>query len=137
MARLALAAALVVAAVVVAWLVQRRKGEPARAPTFHVPGRLDRSSFDRPEAPWLVVVFTSATCDTCAAVAEKAQALASDVVAVQAVEAKAQRALHDRYGVDAVPLVVVADAEGLVRAHFFGPVPASDLWATLADLRAD
>ena len=75
MARLALAAGLVVAAVVVAWLVQRHKGEPARAPTFHVPDRLERASFDRPEAPWLVVVFTSATCDTCAAVAEKAQAL--------------------------------------------------------------
>lgn len=137
MARLALAVALVGVAVLIAWLVQRRKGEPARAPTFHVPERLERASFERPDAPWLVVVFTSATCDTCAAVADKARALVSDAVVVQEVEARSERALHDRYGVDAVPLVVVADTDGVVRAHFFGPVPASDLWATLAELRTD
>ena len=32
------------------------------------------------------------------------------------------RAVHDQYGVDAVPLLVIADRTGAVRAHFFGPV---------------
>jgi hypothetical protein len=134
-ARVLLAVVLVGLAVVVAWLVQRRKGEPARAPTFRVPDALDRGSFERPDAPWLVAVFTSSTCDTCALVSEKARALESDAVAVQEIEAKQDREVHDRYGVDAVPLLVVADAEGSVRAHFFGPVSAADLWSTLADLR--
>ncbi len=100
-----------------------------------MPGALERESFERPDAPWLVAVFTSSTCDTCALVSEKARALASDVVAVQELEAKRDRAMHDRYGVDAVPLLVIADQTGTVRAHFFGPVSAADLWSTLADLR--
>lgn len=135
MSRVLLAVALVAVAVLVAWLVQRRR-RPVRAPSFHVPDRLDRGDFDRPDAPWLVVVFTSSTCDTCAAVRDKARALASDAVAVQEVEARAREDLHERYGVDAVPLVAVADASGAVRAHVFGPVPAADLWSTLAELRS-
>lgn len=137
MTRLAIAVVLVALAVLVAWLVQRRRPQPERAPTFHVPDALDRSDFDRPDAPWLVVAFTSATCDTCAAVIDKARALESDAVAVQEVEARADKAVHDRYGVDAVPLVVLVDADGVVRAHFFGPVSAADLWSALAELRGD
>lgn len=135
MTRLLLAAVLVALAVLVAWLVQRRKGEPTRAPTFQVPDAIDRSMFERPDAPWLVVVFTSASCDTCSAVVDKARALQSDAVAVQDVEARADQTLHEQYAIDAVPLVVVADEAGVVRRHFFGPVPASDLWAALAELR--
>jgi hypothetical protein len=135
--RLLLAVVLVASAVVVAWILQRRRPVPAKAPTFHVPERLDRGLFARSDAPWLVAVFTSATCDTCRAVSDKAQALESDVVAVQALEARVDKRLHERYGIDAVPLVVVADAQGEVRAHFFGPVPAADLWAALAALRSD
>jgi hypothetical protein len=135
MARLALAVALVAAAIVVAWLWQRRAGIGERAPTFHVPEHLDRPDFDRASAAWIVVVFTSASCDTCADVVQKARALESEAVAVQDVEARAHKSLHGRYGVDAVPLTVIADRAGAVRAHFFGPVPAGDLWAALAELR--
>ena len=42
--------------------------------------------------------------------------------------------LHDRYGVDAVPMVLVADAVGTVRANFVGEPTATDLWAALAEL---
>ena len=86
-------------------------------------------------APWLVAVFTSATCNTCAGVWEKAMLLASDDVAVQRLEAVERKDLHTRYGVTAVPGLVVADAEGVVRARFLGPVTATDLWATVAELR--
>jgi hypothetical protein len=135
-ARLLIAVVLVAVAVLVAWLVQRRKGEPTRAPTFAVPEAVDRRAFDRPEAAWLVAVFTSATCDTCASVSDKARALASDAVVVQELEVARDRALHERYGVDAVPLVLIVDRTGAVRAHFFGPVDAAELWSTLAALRA-
>ena len=56
-------------------------------------------------------------------------------VATTAVEAVADKALHDRYGIDAVPTLVIADHEGVVLASFVGPVTAADLWATMADLR--
>jgi hypothetical protein len=54
---------------------------------------------------------------------------------VQEVEVGAARPLHDRYRITAVPAVVIADATGVVRATFLGPVTATDLWATLAELR--
>jgi hypothetical protein len=133
--RLVIAVVLVAVAVLVAWLLQRRRVQPARAPTFHVPERLARADFPSPDVAWLVVVFTSATCDTCRTVAEKAHALESAAVAVHEVEARADKPLHDRYGIDAVPLAVIADRDGTVRAHFFGPVSAADLWSTLAELR--
>jgi hypothetical protein len=100
-----------------------------------VPTQLDRTDFDTPDAPWLVVLFSSATCETCAAVRGKVLPLASADVAVHEVDAIEGRALQERYAVEAVPMVVVADADGVVRASFVGPVTAADLWATVADLR--
>ncbi len=48
-------------------------------------------------------------------------------MAVVEVEYQAQRPLHERYGVEAVPMLVIADAEGVVRASVFGPVGAAEL----------
>ncbi len=130
--------AIVLAVVVlgVAWVAQRRRRPDAPVRTgFTVPQQLDRQDFDHPSAPWLVAVFTSATCDTCQGVWDKALHLASAAVAVQEVEVSARKDLHDRYGIDAVPTTVVADAEGVVRESFLGPVTATDLWAAVAELR--
>jgi hypothetical protein len=136
MERLALAAVLVVVAVVVALVLQRRRTPDAPTQAgWTVPAQLDRADFDRPEAPWLVAVFSSETCQTCAGVVDRAGALASDQVAVQDVEVAARKDLHDRYRIDAVPTLVVADADGVVRASFVGPVNATDLWGTMAELR--
>ena len=71
----------------------------------------------------------------CASVWERAQVVDSGEVAVQNVEAKADKRLHERYRIDAVPLLVIVDAEGVVRRHFLGPVSAADLWGALAELR--
>ena len=130
--------ALVLAAVVlaVAAVAQRRRrpAEPVRT-GYAVPQQLARSDFERPDAPWLVVVFTSATCSTCAGVWERAQPLASPAVAVQEAELSQRRDLHDRYRIEAVPTTVIADADGVVRHHFLGPVTATDLWAAVAEAR--
>jgi hypothetical protein len=136
----ALVAALVVAlAAVVAVVVERRRRPDAPAQgssrAWPVPTQLDRRDFDRPEAPWLVAIFTSATCESCAQAMTKARPLASEAVAVQEVEVTARADLHDRYSVKAVPTTVVADAEGVVRASFVGPPSASDLWAVVAGVR--
>jgi hypothetical protein len=120
----------------IAWVLQRRQrpDAPVRA-GYEVPGQLDRADFTRPDAPWLVVVFTSATCNTCAGVWDRARHLDSDAVAVQEVEYLAERALHERYGIEAVPATLVVDADGVVQASFLGPVTATDLWAAVAEAR--
>jgi hypothetical protein len=135
--RVLLVVVLAAAAVVVALLIERRRRPPAPTNVRHrLPEQLDRRDFERPEAPWLVAVFTSPTCHTCGEVWDKARHLASDEVVVQNLEVTAARAVHRKYAIDAVPAVVMADAAGVVRAGFLGPVTATDLWATVAELRA-
>lgn len=113
----------------------RRQVAPPTQPRHQVPVQIDRHDFVRPDAPWLVVVFTSSTCHVCADVAAKAEVLASGTVAVQIAEFTAERALHERYAIDAVPAVVIADRDGVVRASFLGPVSATDLWVAVAEAR--
>ena len=96
---------------------------------------LDREDFDRPEAPWLVAVFSSSTCLSCQDAWEKARHLDSAEVVVQEIEAIERKDLHERYAIDAVPMIVVVDDEGVTRASFLGVPSTSDLWAALAELR--
>ena len=129
-------AVVVVAAVAaVAFALERRKPEPPTQARWAVPSQLDRSDFDRPDAPWLVVVFSSATCDSCAKSVSQAELLSSDNVVSQDVEVKAHPDLHRRYGIEAVPTTLVADGDGVVRASFVGPPAAAELWAAVAELR--
>ena len=136
MERVILAVGLAVVALgVAAWLQRRARPEAPVRTGYAVPGQVARRDFDRPDAPWLVAVFTSATCSSCRGVWERAQPLASDAVAVQELEHVRDRALHDRYGIDAVPTALVVDAEGVVVASYVGPVTATDLWAAVAEAR--
>lgn len=136
MDRLLIVIPVVVVAVGVAFAMQRRRPDAPAQPIEHVaPAQLDRHDFAGADAPWLVVTFTSATCDTCAAVAAKAAILASDEVSSVEVEYGRDRALHDRYHITAVPTLVIADADGVVQRSFIGPTSATHLWAALAELR--
>jgi hypothetical protein len=134
--RFVIAAVVAAAAVVVAIVVERRRPAPPTQSRWSVPAQLDRADFEFPSTPWLVAVFTSATCDACGGTLEKARVLASGDVAVQEVEVGARRDLHTRYAIDAVPLTVVADAAGVVVASFVGEPTATDLWAAVAEARA-
>lgn len=137
MTRLLITAALVLVVAGIAAALQRRRPDaPTQPRGYAVPAQLDRTDFERSDAPWLVAVFTSATCVACADAWDKARHLDSEAVAVQQVDLGEGRALHRRYGVEAVPMVIVADDAGVVRASFLGPPTASDLWATVAELRA-
>ena len=137
---LVLAITVLVAAVAIgaALLIQRRThvDAPTQPESYEVPAMLDRADFDRPDAPWLVVVFSSSTCLSCQDAWQKVQLLESDEVAVQDVEVAEHKTLHQRYGIDAVPMIVVADDDGVTRASFVGVPTAADLWAALAELRA-
>lgn len=136
MERLVIAAVIVVAVSIVA-LVSRQRRTPD-APTqrrYRVPEQLDRTDFANPDAPWLVTVFSSATCDVCAGVVAKARVLESSQVAVSIIEYEAHRALHEKYEIDAVPTLLISDAAGVTRNSFQGPVNATDMWAAVAEVR--
>lgn len=138
MERLLIAIPLVVVAVVVAIVLQRRRPAPPTGTDWTIPAQLDRADFIAPAAPWLIAVFTSSTCSACADVGMKAAAIdcgPNGPVVVQELEAVADADIHRRYGIDAVPLLLIADAEGVVVRHFLGPVTATDLWAAVAEAR--
>ncbi|MEY4873953.1 MAG: hypothetical protein RJB41_655 [Actinomycetota bacterium] len=116
------------------WQRKRQVDAPTQGAT-EVPSQIDRSDFVRPDAPWVVLAFTSATCQTCSDIERKVRVLETNSVAIQILEYTAQRELHERYKIDAVPTVLMADAKGVVQANFLGPVSATDLWAALARAR--
>ena len=137
MERLVLAAVLIVVAVAVAGALQRFRSR-VDAPTqarWSVPTQLDRDDFDGRDVPWLVAVFTSATCDSCARAMEKAGVLRSAAVFVQDVPYQEAKELHTRYSVDVVPMILVAGPDGVVSASFVGVPTATDLWAAVAEAR--
>lgn len=123
-------------AVAVGIVLRRRR--PVAAPTQPdraVPAQIDRTDFPQATAPWVVVVFSSGTCHTCADVVRKASVLASPEVDVVDVEFRAAPTLHRKYQIQAVPIVAIADADGVVHRGFAGPVTATDLWAAVAEAR--
>ena len=135
MERLLIAGVLIVVAVAVAFVLQRRRPQPPTQPRWAVPTQLDRQDFTGADHPWLVAVFTSSTCESCSRATAKASVLASSAVAYEEIPYQSRRDLHDRYGVEAVPCIVVADDEGVVRASFIGVPTATDLWAAVAEAR--
>jgi len=134
-ARLVLAAVLLVAALGVAWVLQRRRPAPPPRDVYPVPRQLDRADFPRPDAPWLVALFSSTTCDGCAGLADKVAVLECGDVAVCDVDFQAERELHRRYDISGIPMTLVADGSGVVRAAFVGSITATDLWAAVAECR--
>jgi hypothetical protein len=127
--------AAMVVAIAVASVLKRRKSDAPTQAGFEIPIQVDRNDFEQPHTPWLVAVFTSATCHTCADVATKAEVLSSSEVAVQRIDYTLNPALHKRYRIDAVPLLVIADGDGVVHKGFVGPLKAQDLWAAMSECR--
>lgn len=128
----------IVLAIAVAGIITWRRRNVSATPTQprgSAPTQLDRNHFAHADRPWLVVAFTSATCDTCADVQRKVDVLHSAEVGVQEVEFARDRKLHDRYRIDAVPTVVIADVQGVVQFAHIGPISATDLWSAMARCR--
>jgi hypothetical protein len=125
-----------IAAVIAAVITRRtRVDAPTQPDSYAVPAMLDRADFDRPEAPWLVAVFSSSTCLSCQDAWDRARHLDSAEVVVQEIEAIERKDIHAKYAIDAVPMIVVADDEGVTRASFVGVPSTADLWSALAELR--
>ena len=134
--RLVLALIIVAVAVAAAFLLERRKPAPPTRDAYPVPAQLDRLDFPRPEAPWIFVLFSSSTCDSCGPMAIRVRGLESEAVATVEVEAQADKELHRRYRIEGVPMVVLADSEGVVRSGFVGSVDSWELEAALADAQS-
>lgn len=135
--RLLIALIVLAVAGVTALVIDRRRPDPPSRGGAPIPDQLDRTDFVRPDAPWLVVTFTSRTCASCQGLFQMLTALESDQVAVEEAEFPARRALHQRYAIDAVPLTLVVDEEGRVRRSFVGRMTATDLWAAVAEAREE
>ena len=137
--RLVVALLVLAAAGGVAAMLRSRRREPPLSGAGQVPDRVDRADFAHPERPWLLVVFTSRRCVSCAdalAAARDAAAGRDDVAVVQ-VEHTTDPALHERYRIDAVPALLVCDARGVTRASFLGAVGAERVRAALEDADDD
>jgi hypothetical protein len=134
--RIVIALVLFAVLAAVAWYLERRR--PRQAPTqaaTAAPVQLDRKDFPDPGAAWLVVLFTSKNCASCAGLIDKALPLASDDVSVTEVEYFANRELHERYHIDTAPMTLIADADGVVKMALVGAFSAPDLWNAVAGLR--
>jgi hypothetical protein len=134
--RLAIGAAILAVAMVVAWWLRRRRRDAPTRDLLPVPRQLDRSDFARPDAAWLVAYFSSATCASCVGLGPKVAVLESSQVSVSEHSFESARAIHERYDISAIPMILVADAEGVVHRAFVGAITATDLWAAVAEVRS-
>jgi hypothetical protein len=133
--RLVVAAVLLAVAGAVALVLERRRRaalQPFRSTTelTHV----HRDDFPRGDVPWLALLFTSRDCAGCEPMAARLAPLESPTLAVVVCEFHDQRALHERYRIDSVPYLVVADADGAVRASFLGTATSDEIWTTIHSL---
>jgi hypothetical protein len=133
--RLVIAAALVAVAAVVAVILSRRRPQPPTRGQVPIPAQLDRDDFPDADKPWLVVVWTSQTCESCERTTTKARLLQSPQVGYAEVPWQDRKDLHERYGVEDVPLLVLADAEGVVQISFVGTPNFTDLVGAVAEAR--
>jgi hypothetical protein len=130
-----IALVLMAVAVVAALVISRRTDRRPASGKWQVPVQLHRADFADPDLPLLVVLFTNEGCASCDQARSTLAATPLDGVAVDEVERSERRALHDRYGIDAVPMLILADAEGVVVASWVGPVAADTLAAVVAQAR--
>lgn len=129
--RIGILVVLTVLALVVAVLLQRRRPEPPSSPSYRAIAEIDRSEFAHREAPVLVAMFGSETCHTCPRVWEVIESIDRPGVAIERIDVQSDPSRHRRYRIDGVPTTVIADADGIVRRTFFGPVDRPTLIAVL------
>ena len=89
---------------------------------WSVPGHLIRADFGFLNEPWLVVIFSSESCETCKPVVAEGMKLTSLGIAIQEIAAETNRELHEKYDIDAVPMLLLVDKFGVVRSSHLGPI---------------
>lgn len=133
--RFAIAGGVLLIAIVIALRIRRQSPEAPPRDAHPIPRQLDRNDFPRREANWLVAYFSSETCAGCQGLGPKVQVLESKEVATRECSFEEHRDLHDRYDISAIPMILIANKEGVVERAFIGHTTATDLWAAVAEVR--
>ena len=118
----------------IATLANRRAPDRPSVPKSILPYQLDRSDFNDSEVEWIFVLFTSDTCDACISVLNQVSKISLPNVAVQNIDYAAQKSLHVRYEIDAVPILLLADRKGIVQWSFAGVPPSIAISEALVNL---
>jgi hypothetical protein len=121
-------------AAVVAVVANKRPPDPPTTPQFATPQQVDRTDFAGATAPWLLALFSSETCLSCHDARASLEPVEFSQVQVQDLPVEQHRALHQRYGIDAVPIVILADAHGVVRWSYLGAPPQEAIRDVLVDI---
>ncbi len=117
-------------AVVVAYLVNKRNADSPSVPKNSLPIQIDRTDFEKPKTEWILVFFSSNSCDSCQKVRDLLESLTLDSLHIQEVEFPQETTTHQRYGIDSVPITLVAGTDGVVIWSYAG-VPPVDLFSDM------
>lgn len=120
------------AAVAVSTAVNRRRPDPPSTPQTAVPQQLDRADFGD-TGGWLLVLFSSETCLACRDARDTLAPVVVDGLRVEECSFPEDRAVHDRYAIDSVPTVVLADPDGVVQWSYLGAPPRQAISDLLED----
>lgn len=134
--RILITVTILLLATLIAVVLNRRRPAPPTRDAYLTPRQLDRDDFPWATSPWLVVVFTARTCDSCAGLLANAHSLQFEDVAVYEAEVGERGDLHRRYAIEAVPMLLIADRQGVVQAAYVGLVTAGELSARVSELLA-
>ncbi len=117
-------------AAIVAFLVNKRNSDSPSVPRNSLPIQIDRSDFENPKTEWILILFSSDSCDSCQGVRNLIKGLTLDSLHIQEVEFPQEIATHQRYGIDSVPITLVAGTDGVVVWSYAG-VPTADLLSNM------
>ena len=115
-------------------LANRRMPDSPSVPKSILPYQLDRSDFNNPSIDWIFALFTSDTCDACALVLSEVSKISLPNVVVQNINYSMNKSLHVRYEIDAVPILLLADQQGIVQWSFAGVPPSIAISEALVNL---
>ena len=115
-------------------LANRRVPDRPSVPKSILPYQLDRSDFTGSNVEWIFVLFTSDTCDACDLVLSEVSKISLPNVVVQNINYATNKSLHVRYEIDAVPILLLADQQGIVQWSFAGVPPSIAISEALVNL---
>ncbi len=130
-------------ACLVAIVASRRRGRwRGVLATSAIPEVIDRAAFEQAGlgdagTPWLIATFTDSACRSCSSTLERLRSLTGPDVGLVEVDTANHRDVHRFYGVDTVPLTLVADTTGAVLAWILGPPTAADITSVRRVVTAD
>ncbi|MBN39682.1 MAG: hypothetical protein CL457_03315 [Acidimicrobiaceae bacterium] len=113
-------------AIIVAYIANNRRTDSPSVPKGSLPIQVDRRDFDMPDMKWLLVFFSSESCSSCIQVREILSGIPMNSIHIQEVSFPQGNNLHSRYAINSVPIVLIANLEGVVIWSYAG-VPPTDL----------